>query len=213
MAKGDFVPESSMHPPQWMLDLFAEGVLAPAEQAEVEQHLGGCPQCAAEVEACRSMIATLGSLPRFEPDPGFADAVMARVQTQPATLSLRIQGWLPETRRGWVLLSGALLAPVVPVVMLIAWLLSHPMVTTGGLMDWVTTQGLALASSAAGGLSRAVFESGIAGWIPDLITVIAAAPAGLLIALVLIAALALPVAGWSLFRLLRTPNGETTYAH
>lgn len=47
----------SLHPGR--LPWFAAGTLAPAEAASIEQHVAGCAECRAEVDALRSMTRTL----------------------------------------------------------------------------------------------------------------------------------------------------------
>ena len=213
MTRGDFVPESSMHPPQWMLDLFADEALAPREQVEVAAHIASCPHCAAEVDASRMVIGSLSEMPRFEPTPGFAEAVMARVQIAPVPWAVRVRQWLPQTRRGWALAFGAVTAPLAPVVVLLAWLLSHPMVTVSGLWYWGTSRVRDTAWNAVGGFFAAAVERGNVGWVPDFIAAAAGiSPILLLMAAATVAALTF-LSGWSLNHLLRTPSGGATHAH
>jgi anti-sigma factor RsiW len=213
MTRGDFVPESNMHPPQWMLDLFADGALATREQVEVEAHIASCPHCAAEVDASRMVIGALGEMPRFEPSPNFAEAVMARVQIAPVPWEIRVRRWLPQTRRGWALAVGALTAPLAPVVVLLAWMLSHPMVTVSGLWYWGAGRIRDTAWNAVGGVFAAAVERGNVGWVPDLIAAAARiSPVVLLAVIGTIAALTF-FSGWSLNHLLRTPSGGATHAH
>lgn len=207
------MPESRMHPPQWMLDLFADGALAPREQVEVEAHIASCPHCAAEVDASRMVIGALSEMPRFEPAPGFPDAVMARVQIDPVPWAVRARRWLPQTRRGWALVIGALTAPLVPVVVLLAWLLSHPMVTVSGLWYWGTGHVRDTAWNVVAGVIAAAIERGNVGWVPELIAVAARIPpVVLLVAAGTVVALTF-ASGWSLNRLLRTPSGGVAHAH
>lgn len=207
------MPESSMHPPQWMLDLFADGALAPREQVEVEAHIASCADCTAEVDASRMVIGALSEMPRFEPTPEFAEAVMARVRIAPVPWPVRVRQCLPQTRRGWALAIGALTAPLVPVVVLLAWLLSHPMVTVSGLWYWGTTLVRDTAWNAAGGVFAAMVERGNVGWVPDLIAAAARiSPVVLLVTAGTVVGLTL-LSGWSLNRLLRTPSGGVAHAH
>lgn len=204
------------HLPEWTLDLLAEGALSHAERSRAEAHLRECALCAAEMEATRAVIASLEALPRFEPSPGFADVVMSRVvlpQEAPQAAFSPLRRWLPRTRRGWAGLAVALAVPSAPLFALLAWLLSRPMVTVGSLWSmgtgWVRETSWSLVARAAEALAR----SGALEWGGDLLDRLASAPAtGTGIALLLVAA-AIPLSGWTLVRLLRTPLGGVTHAH
>jgi anti-sigma factor RsiW len=196
-----------------MLDLFADEALAPREQVEVEAHIASCHYCAAEVDASRMVIGALTEMSRFEPSPLFAEAVMAKVQIAPVPWEIRVRQWLPQTRRGWVLLTGALTAPLAPAVVLLAWLLSHPMVTVSGLWYWGTARLRDTAWNTVGGVFAAAVERGNVSWVPDVIAAAARfSPLVLLLAAAMVAALTF-FSGWSLNRLLRTPDGGITHAH
>ncbi|HET7322405.1 MAG TPA: hypothetical protein VFI96_07935, partial [Longimicrobiaceae bacterium] len=125
----------SSHLSEWTLEQLAEETLSSAERAEATAHLESCAHCAAELEGYRALAAALSGLPRFAPSPGFADAVMARVRVAPAPnpLAAWIGQWLPTTTRGWVLLAGAVVAPALPVLALVIYVLSRPMVSARSL--------------------------------------------------------------------------------
>jgi hypothetical protein len=57
------------HPPVERLHDWAEGVLPSDQREGVAEHIGRCAECAAEVEAVRSLRAALAGLPR-RIDPG-----------------------------------------------------------------------------------------------------------------------------------------------
>ncbi len=64
------------------LDDFVEGALPPAERSEVETHLRGCPECAAEAAALRKILEGARGLARgTEPSrdlwPGIAEEIGA----------------------------------------------------------------------------------------------------------------------------------------
>jgi hypothetical protein len=48
--------------------------------APLKAHVRHCPECAAELEAARVVVAELDRLPHFAPSPLFADGVMQQVQ-------------------------------------------------------------------------------------------------------------------------------------
>jgi hypothetical protein len=160
------------------------------------------------------MIAALDSLPRFEPSARFADAVMARVvlpAEAPEAAKAR-RRWLPQTRRGWMLVLAAVLAPLTPLVPFLAWVFSHPGVTAGAL--WSVGRGW-VAETVWGATARSAewaLRSDAARWVVEQGSQMPGGYAGLL-AIALMALLAVPVSGWAMVRLLRTPTGELAHAH
>ena len=69
-----------------LLAEYVDGALSPEDRARVEQHLAGCPSCAAEVAAVQRLAPVLRSLPEAHPPAGLADAVFA--------VTTRRRGWL-----------------------------------------------------------------------------------------------------------------------
>lgn len=210
------MPYSTGHVPTWTLELLAEDALPPGERAEAQAHLDRCVLCAAELEACRALVVALSGLPRFEPSLEFADAVMSRVRIRPAEASAfaRMRRLLPSTRRGWALLLGALVAPLAPLTAAVAWLLSQPMVTAGGLWSmsekWISDAFQSLLARSV----EAVVHSGVWGWGQEVVEGTGTlTDGGLPVVAALLMALATPFAAWSLARLLRTPAGDMTHAN
>lgn len=204
----------SQHLPDWMLDLLAEDALSHAERSAAEAHLRECARCAGELDATRSVIASLDALPRLAPSPGFADAVMARVVPQEAAAAApaRARRWLPHTRKGWMQLGAALLVPLAPLATLLAWLLAQPMVTPGALWGVGTRWMGDTAWSMVARLAELVARSGAVGWLGAMADRIAAAPTQTGLAL-LAAGIAIPLSAWTLARILRTPTGGVTHAY
>jgi hypothetical protein len=209
------VHESHAHLPDLTLDLLAEGELSHADRTAAEAHLHGCAVCRSELDAARAVIAALASLPRFEPSPAFADAVMARVVPLPqqAVAEAGARRWLPRTRRGWVMMGALSAAPLASLLALLAWLLSHPMVTPGALwgigQQWVR-------DTAWAGLARvaeALVLSGTWQWVADAAGTVASLTATQTSAALLAVAIAIPASAWVMSRLLRTPMGGITHAH
>ncbi|HKK08583.1 MAG TPA: hypothetical protein VKA44_06840, partial [Gemmatimonadota bacterium] len=98
--------------------------------AEARRHVEGCERCRREVEALRSLHAALASLPRLDPRPGFADAVMARVRL-PVPWYVRVWDVVTEHWLSLSLAAGLLGATVGTGLW---WLTSQPELTLGGLV-------------------------------------------------------------------------------
>ncbi|MDQ3388785.1 MAG: zf-HC2 domain-containing protein, partial [Gemmatimonadota bacterium] len=152
------MPYSPGHLTTQTLELLMDEMLSSAERNEAEAHLEGCELCAAELEACRALSVALAGLPRFAPSVTFAESVMARVTIAPQGSLARMRRWLPVTRRGWVMLAAALLAPLAPLVAALGWLLSQPLVTVGGVWSmgekWTVRALWSFAASAFEATSR-----------------------------------------------------------
>ncbi len=203
------------HPSDWSLEMYAEGELSPLERAPVAEHLEECARCVAEVEGYRALFAALEGLPRFAPAPDFNDAVIARVNLAPETdpLFVRVVRWLPTTTRGWVLLLLASLAPALPLIGLGIWILTQPLVSVGGLWQWATVWVQDAGWSLLTGALVLVIESQAMAWTRAGLDSLLAAPVQVLATGALILAVGIPLSAWTLYRLLRTPMGETRYAH
>src|SRR5258706_10735974 len=65
------------------LPAFVDAMLAPAERAEVERHVAGCPDCAAEAQRLRALDELLGASPALEPSPRFESSFLARLRAEP----------------------------------------------------------------------------------------------------------------------------------
>jgi anti-sigma factor RsiW len=76
----------------WLVD-HADGVLDAARRQPLEQHLAGCPDCRADLEALRTLPALLQT--SSVPDPGGAFWLQQRQSIG------RAIGNLPSPRRGW----------------------------------------------------------------------------------------------------------------
>jgi len=71
----------SMHLNTDEIELWAQGLL-PAARA---MHLADCSLCRVEADRERKVILELVQLPKFAPNPGFADRVMAQVKVPTAS--------------------------------------------------------------------------------------------------------------------------------
>jgi hypothetical protein len=209
------VTDSNAHLSEWTLEQLAEGMLSEHEHQSAMAHVEGCTRCAAEMDAYRTLFTALAGLPRFAPSPDFSDAVIARVRLgpQPSPALERLRRWLPVTRRGWTILAGAMIVPALPVLGLVIWLLSQPMISAAALLEWGSRWGTDVTSAATTTILRWETQLGLT----QLASALYAAVAGLPMAVVLAAgaalAVAIPLSVWSLVRLVRTPLGDVHYAN
>jgi len=207
----DPVQTPSEHVPGWTLELFAEDALPPGEQEEVAAHVASCAHCAAEVASHQALFAELAALPRLAPSPAFADLVMARVRVpQLSPFELWLQRVLPNTRREWMICLAALAAPAGAVAALIAWLISHPAVSllSGWSVDQARTELWALVIDSAGWLSR----TGLIAQAEALAAPLLSLSPSVWLVLAISIAVATPLSAWALYRLLRAPSGDLSYA-
>ena len=62
------------------LSAYLEADLDPSEQARIEEHLAGCPDCRREYRELRHTVDLLRGLPAPDPPPDLADRVIARLR-------------------------------------------------------------------------------------------------------------------------------------
>lgn len=140
------------HPTADRLEALVEDSLDAADEAVVRSHLATCARCQTEVSELRTLFEALSALPELAPGAGFADRVMAGVRVRRPLyerVAEWIEGFLPDTNRGWALAAAAVGAPVVASATFVWWILSQP---------GVTAQNLAL-------VAAAVASDGLAtGW-------------------------------------------------
>ena len=210
-----FVPESMAHLTEAAVDQLADGLLAGEELERAEAHVHECAVCAANLEASRALFDALSTLPRFAPSSGFADLVMANIQLTPraSPVFAWIRHWTPATRRGWTLLVAALLAPMLPLMALTAWVVSSPVVTAPAVVQWSMVQARGFAGNAGATLARWGLELGLPGWLEGLYKMARGVPLDAVVVTLIILAVAIPLSAWSLVRLVRTPTGNVTYAN
>jgi hypothetical protein len=206
------VTELNEHLQPWTLEELAEDTLSPREKALAMEHVRRCARCSGELDASRALIQALSSLPHFEPSPSFASNVMARVLL-PATAAQAVarRHWLPRTRRGWTMAAAGALVPLLPLLGLLTWLAGRgiaPGAVFGMANRWVTQAGWSLLVSA----TEALVKSGVFQWVVTTGSDLVGGTRGLSMAGVMFA-IAIPLSGWMLLRLLRTPVGGMTHAH
>jgi hypothetical protein len=206
------VTNDNAHLPPWTLEELAEDNLSHAEKALALEHVRQCSQCAAEVNAHRALFSALAQLPSWEPSPGFADAVMSRVALPVAVPEAVFRRrWLPRTARGWMMAVAGTLAPLLPLFAVLGWLTGRgmsPGALFGVARHWVADAGWGLLVR----LTGAVVRSGVWEWLVTTGNDLVGGTRGLSAAAVVFA-VAIPLSGWMMVRLLRTPVGGMTHAH
>lgn len=208
------VPSDNRHLAAQILEQLAEESLPPAEERSARAHLAECMRCTMELEAFEALFARLGDLPRFAPSAAFADAVMARVQIAPEESSAL--AWLrrvvPSTRRGWALLASAAVVPALPLIALILLVATQPLLSPTTLWQWAMIRTQASAQTGFAWLFDIAINSGLYGWFASGLTTVQSLPVMALGGAVALLAIAIPLSGWSLVRLTRTPVGSVNHA-
>ncbi|HEX8905015.1 MAG TPA: hypothetical protein VF771_09260 [Longimicrobiaceae bacterium] len=200
------------HLPPWTLEELAEDNLSHPEKALALEHVRRCSQCAAEVNAHRVLFSALAQLPSWDPSPGFADTVMSRVLLPVAAPEAVLRRrWLPRTAKGWMMGGVGVLAPLLPLFAVLGWLSGRgmgPGALFGVARHWVADAGWSLLVRVTG----AVVRSGVWEWLVTTGNDLVGGTRGLSAAAVMFA-IAIPLSGWMMVRLLRTPVGGMTHAH
>ena len=202
------------HLPDQTLEQLAEGTLPAAEAALARAHLEACGRCFAELEGYQSLFAMLGQLPRFAPSPVFADAVMARVRV--AQQESPVVAWLkrlvPSTKRGWALIGVVVTAPAAPIALIMAWLLTQPLLSPVTLWQWAWPQMQSAGQAALAWVMGQALDSIVLGWAEAVYTTLQTVPSTTLGTGAALVGVAIPLSGWGFLRLVRTPVGSVNYA-
>jgi anti-sigma factor RsiW len=214
-TEGEFVSDSNAHLSDWTLEQLAEGMLSEYEHQSAVAHIEACPRCTAELNAYRSLFSALAELPRFAPSPEFGDGVISRIRIGPAPSPVleRVRRWLPATRRGWAWVAAAIIVPALPLIALVVWIFSQPMVSALSLVQWGSRWSSEAANTALNTLVRWETAIGLGQVASSLYAAAAALPIGVLLAATVVVALGIPLSAWSLIRLIRTPMGDVHYAN
>lgn len=204
---------------------YLEELVPERQRARMEAHLEGCGRCDRELETWRGLLARLESLPAFQPSPGFAEGVMARVRLgdapapalTPSRIAARVAGWLrkvtPGTRKGWAVASGVALAPTVALGTILYTVFSHPLLTPGSLTAFLGWKVGDLTRAVGSWAFDQVVGSATALHALSAVDAMTAAPAVVAGGGVLLAGLTM-AATWILYRnLISTPPGDGSYAH
>lgn len=109
-----------------LLSDYLEGVLTPAERAEADAHLAGCPDCAALLELMRETVAATARFPEAEPSA----ALMARLYAVPEEAAAAKAGRRSLVRTVFDGLGRPSLQPVyaagAAVLMVLTFVAFHP---------------------------------------------------------------------------------------
>lgn len=205
---------SKQHLDDWTLDELAEGMLSEMERSSAMAHVEECERCAAELAGYRALYAALSDMPRLEPSPSFNDAVMARVQVPQASPAWSwLIAWLPTTRRGWSIVGAVLAAPTLTLIGMIAWVMTHPGVSMGSLWNGAMTGARSIAAAGFDGAMAWGLRSGMFGTVQGAVDALQAVPLETAAGVLGVLAVAIPLSAWSLFKLVRAPMGNATYAN
>jgi anti-sigma factor RsiW len=170
---------SAEHAAPALLQDLVDGALMGRSAAAVRTHVEGCAACRAEARRWAALVDGVRALPRLTPSPGFAQAVMSRVQIAPAakpSLRRRLRdraraltaragtGALADTRTGgrrlaWAAAAGFAFTPVVTAGLIAYAVFSHPLVTLGNLATFAWIEVGELVGTAGGGLVTGLVES------------------------------------------------------
>lgn len=209
------------HPTTDRLEAFAEGSLDEAERVVVESHLLGCPRCDTEIEEWRALFAALSGLPQFEPQPGFAERVMAGVsysprfswQEQAARVGQALTRVAPKTSFGWALATALMALPALLGGGTVAWLLQKEYITPQTLWAMASQWAVEGLQGVGSTTITAVSRTDAAIWVTERVTsfVSTAGVSGLGI-IVAAAGATTILSVWILYRnLFRTPARESHY--
>jgi hypothetical protein len=138
--------------------------------------------------------------------------VMARVALPVAAPEAVLRRrWLPKTARGWMMGGAGIVAPLLPLFAVLGWLTGRGL-TPGALFGvarhWMADVLWGMLVRLAG----AIVASGVWEWLVTTGNDLVGGTRGLSAA-AMVFAIAIPVSGWMLVRLLKTPVGGMTHAH
>lgn len=211
------------HPDGARIQQLLDGSLRGRRAGPLREHLAACADCREEARAWGALMKGLDALPRLEPAPGFADAVMARVrvpQAAPARAALArrlldraraLAG--PRHRTAWAAAAGVAFTPAVTVGLVAYVVFSHPLVTVGSLLSFVGIKGGAAIDALAAGVTGGLVESAALFRAWTAVDALARSPATAGAGLLAFSALTL-TAAWVLYRnLFVAPSTQPPYAN
>jgi len=181
-----------------------DGGLPARQVARVRAHVDGCSACAHELDAWRSVYARLSGMEGFQPSPGFAERVLARLAAAPVAVRLpawrralaTAQRYVPRTRRAWAAISGVAVTPAVTCALVLYTVFSHPTLTPQALVSFALWQVTDLLASAWGAVSATAVNLGQGAGLGSVLGTLVDAPwvvAGGALAYSLVSVLALRV--------------------
>ena len=90
---------------------WVDGELSGPDLDRLERHLAGCAECSGHVTAMHALPPLLQALPRIEPSPGLAAAIVDRLPLDRRTGAARRTQWL-----AWRLVPVVVAAVVLAIV-------------------------------------------------------------------------------------------------
>lgn len=132
---------------------------------EHRRHLDSCERCRHELRRLAAVDEALAGLPELAPSPGFARAVMARVEL-PAPWYRRV--WAALVDR-WVVLAVLLAGAGASVGGLSWWVAARPELTPGGLASFALERVSTLFWTLVVAAGRLLWTSGLADTIRALV--------------------------------------------
>lgn len=200
--------DATGHLPYWTIEQLAEGSLSHAETTLAQLHLRACTRCAQELDGARAVVAALEGMPMLTPSPGFADAVMARVQIAPIAMKAPAPSM---ARRRWMPRRLAAMAAVA-VLMLPLLAVTGAFAAMGAL--WGVVRGWAgeVSWNLFSEGTEVLIRTGLFQWGSDVLAGIPGPSAGGVPVLLLLLAAMVPVSAWAMARLLRAPMTGLTHA-
>ena len=156
-----------------LIEDWVEGVLPKRLSARLVEHASSCAQCATELTRTRQTFQALSELGHLAPSEGFADRVLAAMNTQAvpesagvvARLTTRLKRWArrwvparPRTMEGWATLCGFGVTPTVCLALVFHSVLSHPAVGPRELAQYVWWQLGELANTTADAMSSLALD-------------------------------------------------------
>lgn len=204
-----------------------DGQLAPERAVDVRQHLAACTHCSEQETQWVSVFASIESAGHYAPSEAFADTVLEAagvLEPEPGfttVLGVRVRaidpnaGWLRKAvinlrdrdRRSMAILAGLGTAPAV-VMATLAWVvLTHPLVTTSGLVRYALLKGGQMLDGVVAAVMGGSSENGVLALLSSAVELAAGAPGAAALgaaALLLLSS----VSTWVLYKHLG-PNRET----
>ncbi|HEX5520040.1 MAG TPA: hypothetical protein VFX29_00030 [Longimicrobiaceae bacterium] len=162
--------------------------------------------------ALLALAAPLGAQ-ESPPDPPELPEAPAPAAPQESPLLARLRRWLPTTTRGWIFLALACLPPALPILALVAWVLSQPVVSPIDVgrwgAQWLREAGwTALMRGVEWFAASGAFELVSGAW-----RSLGAVPTSTLSFFAFLIAVAVPLSAWTLVHLLRTPAAGVAHAN
>ncbi len=190
------------HPTADRFQAYVEKTLGAGDRTDLDAHLETCARCRSELASWGQLFEDLGELPHFEPAAGFTERVMAGVRIrQPfrARVLAWLQGLVPQSAPGWVLVLGILALPLLTMGGAVAWIFNRSWLTPQAIWIYLSQRTVEVAGSAVRGAASFIGESGPGTWaLENAATLVATGPAQLTLGAVLFGLLTI-ISAWVLY--------------